>query len=207
MPKKPEGDFEVLLGNTQLLSLFVIVVILLAVFFTMGYVLGRHSGASSADAIASKEPAVQMPPRAAPSEAPAPSSKAESTPAEGSSEPAATPAAPATAPVGSMAPASEIRARPPAREPAPPAAPTAPAAPSAPAAGQTFLQVVATNRADAEGVAGVLTKKGFSTMVAPSPKEGIFRVLVGPLADTNAVATTRMRLEKAGFDKPVLQRY
>ena len=201
MAKKPDGDFEVLLGNTQLLSLFVIVVILLGVFFTMGYVLGRHSGAASADAIASKEPAIQMPPRAAPSESPAPSSQPASPPAEGSSGPAAAPAAPATAPVGSMAPASEARARPPAREPAPPAAP------SAPAAGQTFLQVVATNRSDAEGVAGVLTKKGFSTVVAPSPKEGVFRVLVGPLTDATAVATTRMRLEKAGFDKPVLQRY
>jgi cell division protein FtsN len=201
MAKKSDGDFEVLLGNTQLLSLFVIVVILLGVFFTMGYILGRHSGAASADAIATKEPAVQMPPRAAPSESPAPSSKAESTPAERASEPAAAPTAPATAPVGSMAPASEARAKRAAREPAPPAAP------SAPAAGQTFLQVVATNRSDAEGVAGVLAKKGFSTMVAPSPKAGVFRVMVGPLADAEAVSKTRTRLEKAGFATPVLQRY
>ena len=37
-------------------------------------------------------------------------------------------------------------------------------------------------------------------MVAPSPKEGVFRVLVGPLADADAIAKTRTNLEKAGFD-------
>jgi cell division protein FtsN len=201
MAKKSDGDFEVLLGNTQLLSLFVIVVILLGVFFTMGYVLGRHSGAASVDAVASKEPAIQTPPRAAPSESPAPSREAKSTPAEGASEPAAAPAAPATAPVGSMTAAPDTRAKPQVREPAPPAAP------SAPAAGQTFLQVVATNRGDAEGVASVLTKKGFSTLVAPSPKEGVFRVLVGPLTGSEEIGNTRTRLEKAGFATPVVQRY
>jgi cell division protein FtsN len=201
MAKKSDGEFEVLLGNTQLLSLFVIVVILLGVFFTMGYVLGRHSGAASVDAVASKEPALQIPSRAAPSAAPAASSKAEPTPAEVASEPAATPTAPATAPVGSMAAPSEARTKPPAREPAPPVAP------SAPVAGQTYLQVVATNRVDAEGVARVLAKNGFSTMVAPSSKEGVFRVLVGPLPDAGAIPRTRTDLEKAGFDKAIPIKY
>jgi cell division protein FtsN len=201
MAKKTDGEFEVLLGNTQLLSLFVIVVILLGVFFTMGYVLGRHSGAASVDAVASKEPAIQAPMRTAPSEAPAPSNKAESTPVEAASGPAATPTAPATAPVGSMAPPSEVRSKPPAREPAPPAAPPAPVA------GQTYLQVVATNRVDADGVARVLAKSGFSTVVAPSSKDGIFRVLVGPLADASAIPSTRKDLEKAGFDKAIPIKY
>ena len=118
MAKKPDGGFEVLLGDRQLLSLFVIVVVLLAVFFTMGYVLGRHTGSASTEAIASKEPVVQLPPRAAPSEA-----LPVSTPAESVPEPAV------------PAPPPDARTKPPAREPAPPAAP------SAPAAGQTFLQL------------------------------------------------------------------
>jgi cell division septation protein DedD len=187
MAKKSDGGFEVLLGDTQLLSLFVIVVVLLAVFFTMGYVLGRHSGAASTDAIASKEPAVQMPPRAAPSETPVPASNLASAPAESAPEPAV------------PAPAPDVRIKPPAREPAPPAAPLAPAA------GQTFLQVAASK--DAEVVANVLKKKGFPTVLAPSPMAGVFRVLVGPLADKSAVAGTRARLEKAGFDGAFVVKY
>jgi len=201
MANKPDGGFEVLLGDRQLLSLFVIVVVLLAVFFTMGYILGRHSEAGSTEAIASKEPDAQVLPRAAPSGSPAPSSQPASTPAESAPEPAAPPSAPVTAPVEPPARPPDARVKPPARQPAPPTAP------SAPAAGQTFLQVVATNLLDAERVAGVLAKKGFSTVVAPSPKEGIFRVLVGPLPDKSAVASTRTSLEKAGFDKADLRRY
>ena len=43
MPKNDEGEFELVLGNRQLLSVFAIVVILLGVFFSMGYVVGRNS--------------------------------------------------------------------------------------------------------------------------------------------------------------------
>jgi cell division septation protein DedD len=36
-------EFELVLGNKQMLSVFFIVVILLGIFFTMGYVVGRNS--------------------------------------------------------------------------------------------------------------------------------------------------------------------
>jgi cell division protein FtsN len=200
MVKKPDGEFEVLLGNTQLLSLFVIVVILLAVFFTMGYVLGRHSGAASAEVVVSKEAPAPALPRATPAEPPAPLPKPESTPAE-SAPPAVAPSAPATAPAVQPAPPPAAPTKQPAREIAPSSTPPAPAA------GQTFLQVVAGRRPDAEVVAGVLKKKGFSTVIVPSPTEGVFRVLVGPFADAGAVTEARKNLEKAGFDKAIARKY
>ena len=43
MAKNEEGEFELVLGNRQLISVFLIVVILLAVFFSMGYIVGRNS--------------------------------------------------------------------------------------------------------------------------------------------------------------------
>ena len=43
MPKNEDGEFELILGNRQLLSVFFIVVVLLGVFFTMGYIVGRNS--------------------------------------------------------------------------------------------------------------------------------------------------------------------
>jgi cell division septation protein DedD len=178
LAKKPDGGFEMLLGDRQLLSLFVIVVVLLGVFFTMGYLLGRHTGTASTEAIASKEPVVQVTPRAAPSGALPVSKPAESVP-----EPVAPPSTPVVAPV---------------------AAP--PVVSSAPAAGQTFLQLKAIKRPEAELVAGVLKKRGFPSMVAPSTKEGLFRVLVGPL-DKKAIAGTRKDLEKAGFPDAIVMKY
>src|SRR6266852_5596253 len=41
--KNEYGEFELILGNRQLLSVFFIVVVLLGVFFTMGYIVGRSS--------------------------------------------------------------------------------------------------------------------------------------------------------------------
>src|ERR1700744_1611647 len=55
MAKNEDGEFELILGNRQLLSVFFIVVILLGVFFTMGYIVGHNSGPSPvADVAAAK---------------------------------------------------------------------------------------------------------------------------------------------------------
>ena len=43
MPKNEDGEFELILGNRQLLSVFFIVVVLFGVFFTMGYIVGRNN--------------------------------------------------------------------------------------------------------------------------------------------------------------------
>src|SRR5712691_4953925 len=48
--KNEYGEFELILGNRQLLSVFFIVVILLGVFFTMGYIVGRNSAPVAPDA-------------------------------------------------------------------------------------------------------------------------------------------------------------
>ena len=49
MPKNEDGEFELVLGNRQLLSVFFIVVVLLGVFFTMGYIVGRNSSPGGVD--------------------------------------------------------------------------------------------------------------------------------------------------------------
>ena len=46
MKNSETGEFELVLGNKQLLSGFFIVVILFGVFFTMGYIVGRNSSPS-----------------------------------------------------------------------------------------------------------------------------------------------------------------
>ncbi len=68
------------------------------------------------------------------------------------------------------------------------------------------MQAIAARRPDADLVARVLKQKGFPVVLAPGPTESVFRGLVGPLADSNAVAKTRAALETTGF-KPLLRKY
>ena len=191
MARSGEGESEVLLGNRQLLSLFVIVVILLAVFFTMGYVLGKNSGS---EAIASRE-GVSTPAPAPPSGFAVPSRRPVSS---------ANASVPDSAPPDAAPPVSTSTSLPKPSMPVPKV--DLPLTPTEPAAGQTFLQVHAGRRPEAEVIADVLKKKGFSTSLAPGPAEGVVRVLVGPLRDASAITGTRGELEKAGF-KPILRRY
>jgi hypothetical protein len=54
LPKNDEGEFEPVLGNRQLISVFVIVVALLGVFFSMGYIVGRNSSPANGAAEAAR---------------------------------------------------------------------------------------------------------------------------------------------------------
>ena len=200
MPRNVEGEFEVLLGNRQLLSVLFIVVILLAVFFSMGYVLGRRANPRSTYA--------QLPSAAA-----TPAARDQASGFAESSSPSATPSTQTAVeqPPDETAPArtgTQPQQRMPAAEPPKPAAAPPPAAevPSGPVEGQTYLQATAAKRPDAELVASVLKKKGFPVLVAPGPSEAVFRVLVGPFAGSEALAKARAGLETAGF-KPFTRKY
>jgi hypothetical protein len=207
LAKNEEGEFELVLGNRQLISVFLIVVILLAVFFSMGYIVGRNSapGATVESAQNSKPSA----PEAAQKESPSPSPPAASQ---------ESPVAPAddahtTTQPEKPAPARKERAPAPAvKESKPdPAGARVPAEERASASGEPapgqYWQVVAAARPDAEIIAEALTKKGFHAVVAPGPREGVFRVVVGPLKDAAAQAQTRTGLEAAGFKNPLMRKY
>lgn len=180
MPKNEDGEFELILGNRQLLSVFFIVVVLLGVFFTMGYIVGRNSGPSStADASpAPKENKPMVVDSAAPTPTPAPAPVAE-TPA------------PAPKPTPPPAPKAEAKTEPP--------KPAAARSSDTPAAGQTYLQLAATSKHEADIEVDVLRKKGFKALDAEiAEKPGTFRVLVGPI-DAGGVNKTKSDLNAAGF--------
>ncbi|MBZ5608317.1 MAG: SPOR domain-containing protein [Acidobacteriia bacterium] len=215
MAKNEEGEFELILGNRQLISVFLIVVILLGVFFSMGYIVGRNSAPAAAETArdnkpvevhwpppdsaktpdaASQEPAIATP-------VPADVSQAKAAPPESTTPEAAPPAAPVVpkaTPTPPPAPPEKPRAS------GPPV--TAPASAGEPAPGD-YWQVVATARPDAEIITETLSKKGFHAVLAPAPKDGVFRVLVGPLKDSAAQAQTRTALEAAGFKNPIVRKY
>jgi len=56
VPRNEDGEFELILGNRQLMSVFFIVVILLGVFFAMGYIVGRNSSPVGVPEVASRRP-------------------------------------------------------------------------------------------------------------------------------------------------------
>jgi len=184
MPKRESGEFEILLGNRQLLSVFFIVVILLGVFFTMGYILGRNSSRPDG-----------RPAQAASRLAPAAAKSSQQD--EPSAFGYATPAPPQSAPV-QTAPAKES----PKSRAVPPAAAQAPVV-QEPQPGSVYLQVAAVKRAEAEVLADVLRAKGFRSIISAHPTDPVFRVLVGPLDSADAVAKTREDLLAVKFKSMV----
>ena len=188
------GEFELVLGNAQLLSGLFVVVLLFAVFFALGYVVGQNSPRSTKlpetaatgqgdrpqPVTATQQPA---PPGAAGVETPAtqPAADANANAAAGQAQPSA----PATA-----APEST---------PATPTPAPAPAAPEVeePAPG-SYWQVMALKQADAEVVVRSLKDKGFSATTAPG-RNNLTRVLVGPYKDTASMSKAKTALENAGF--------
>jgi cell division septation protein DedD len=204
MSRNEEGEFELVLGNRQLLSIFFIVVILFGVFFTMGYIVGRNSAPSVA----------MLPPPAKSADSAAGRAPAAAPAAEPASQPAGTPAAPQDTPVETQpaqapaeqeaAPAGTAR-----REEQPAQTEEAKAAPHPtqvePGPGRVYLQVAAVGRPDAELEVRTLRKRGFPALVAPGPREDVFRVLVGPYRDAAALGKAKADLEALGF-KPIVRK-
>lgn len=115
-------------------------------------------------------------------------------------------AEPATMPGPETAPAPAPMAGAPASAPSR-AVPAAPASYfQQPETGQTFLQVAAADPGVAVVFAEYLTRLDFSCLIADGPDERSYRVLVGPLADNDAISTTRAALEVAGF-QPFVRTY
>lgn len=204
MPRNDEGEFELVLGNRQLLSVFFVTVILMGVCFAAGYIIGRNSVGSPAAARSQKgvESAIVVDPAAGEAK----SAGRPSSPAIGQVEMQSAAAKPAPATKApERAPAPPPRAtEPAAAAPAKPAT-TAPGV-AEPKAGETYLQVAAVKRPDADTLVGELRKKEFNAAVAPGPNETLFRVLVGPIQDSAEVNRQRTRLKELGFD-PLVKRY
>lgn len=205
MRNNETGEFELVVGNRQLLSGFFIVVLLFAVAFSMGYIVGRNSSPAAktqADA-GSSAPAMGTDGRpqpvsaAPPAQSPEPSGAGASQPAE-TAQPPATDAGPQpfTQPAQQPAPVkapetAQAASPPPAPAPAPAAAPEA--------APGSYWQVIATaNQSSAETLLKTLKDKGFPVSMSPGPNN-LMRILVGPYSDTQSMGRAKTELESAGF--------
>jgi outer membrane biosynthesis protein TonB len=220
MAKNEDGEFELILGNRQLLSVFFIVVVLLGVFFTMGYIVGRNSGPIGPTEVATTHkdtkpvvidpPTVRETPKATQPTPPPTETAAQLPPREepkAAETPKPEPPKPQHPPKPEPVKEKAIKAAPP-KEPPPvkevkqvakQAPPTPAPSGGQPSSGQTYLQLVATAKAEADVMVDVLHKHGFGAIAVRHPdRPEIYRVLVGPIPDT-AVNKTKSDLQGAGF--------
>lgn len=193
MRNKETGEFELVVGDKQLLSAFFIGVLLLAMVFAMGYVLGRgmpKSAGAASDTGSTPATGESRPP--VPS-VPAPVLP-ESTPPvmnpdvqhTDSTPPADAPPQPTTVPARDTTP------------PAPAPAPTRTVAPPVDPANGTYWQVLAGSQSSADALSQTLKGQGFPVITRPGPKE-LTLVWVGPYPDRESLGKARKQLEDAGI--------
>jgi len=203
------------LESRHLVGLFMGVVLLCGVFFTLGYVMGhnQYGGAvHAADILEKVAPAPRTAPKPAETDAPAAQPPANnewdfySKNKNDSLEPAAAPSATTVA------------------VPAPAAAQPKGAAPVTPAAsahtaltparfqppkmtkGSVVLQVAALrHESDALAMADALQQKNFPSFVVTPTADNFYRVQVGPYPDERAAGSARAALDRAGF-KAIIKR-
>lgn len=201
-------DTEITLGTAKLLGLFFGLVIICAVFFALGYTLGRKSDAGLASGGTPPLPIASTGPKPAGSSAqPAPpmtfyksveqkDANAQLTPASANTAASPAPAAqtPATSPGGSSASTQ-------------PQSSANPPDPMAALSGSYFVQVAAVSKQDdAEALVDALKKKQYPAFVAAnSATDKLFRVQVGPFVEVKDAETMRSRLINDGYS-PILKK-
>ena len=212
MRNNETGEFELVVGNRQLLSGFFIVVMLFAVAFAMGYVVGENSrtakaqadnGGGSSPTAATGDPRPQaasaaVPPSAPITNATQPVDPSTPTTAEAPPRPTTQPSREVQEPVREPEKPKRERTREtvaPAPEPKPAPPPTVVAEPKA----GRYLQVLATaNQKSAQDMVRSLQDKGMPATMSPGPNNWI-RVLVGPYPDIASMGRAKSELEAAGL--------
>ncbi|HKW63546.1 MAG TPA: SPOR domain-containing protein [Candidatus Acidoferrum sp.] len=208
------GAGERVLEGRHVIGLFLAVILLSGLFFTLGYVMGLHQSEASADALpgkpelrnpskpeAASKRANKKPPAETPAETSAPASSdwefyhaGETGKADDRLKPdtsASSPQLQQTAPVLVKSPTGSRSASNNASKVSNRA--------TAPVNGYS-LQVAAMNKeVDALDLAKILQKKKFPAYVLSPHGDKYYRVQVGPYADLKAADGARKGLEDAGF--------
>jgi DedD protein len=212
-------DTEITLGTAKLLGLFFGLVIVCAVFFALGYALGRKSDAG----LATTNPATPLQttsngPKPAGSASPQPAppmtfykaveqkdANAQLTPATSTDITSAGPASAGQAPATTPGAATASPGTSPGTSATQSANPPDPMAALPTTA--YFVQVAAVSKQeDAESLVDALKKKTYPAFVATNAStDKLFRVQVGPFADIKDAEAMRGRLINDGYS-PILKK-
>jgi cell division septation protein DedD len=213
--KGNRGGGDRVLESRHLVGLFLSVVLLCGVFFSLGYVMGRTQFGGPVQASESLAKSLRPAPADPAAKTKDKGKEAAGTPAPASNEwdfykknsndrlePASKPAAPASVPA--------VRKS----EPPAPATRTIAATPKPPARfqppsmgkGAIVLQLAAlTRESDALAMADALQQKRFPSFVVTPAGDAFFRVQVGPYPDVKSAEAAKAALDREGF-KAIIKR-
>jgi|HubBroStandDraft_6_1064221.scaffolds.fasta_scaffold456476_2 DedD protein len=199
------GGGERVLESRHLVGLFLGVVLLCGVFFTLGYVMGRNQFGGSvhaAESLSRKPSSVKS------REAEQPDATPDDFFPDKKDTDHLVPASPARSTASSNAPSRSNAA--------PPASTSKPAVPDAKSAqhyqapvipkAAILLQVAALRRqSDALEMADAIQQKKFPAFVVTPGPDNFYRVQVGPYPDVATAEAAKRALEQFGF-KPIIKR-
>jgi len=217
--KKNRGDL--VLESKHLVGLFLLLVVIFGVVFTLGYLMGRSQYDSKLRAASGKPGDASLPEDAALTKPPENTTAGENLPPQKTSDWAFYHSGEAKNPEDHLQPpaapspyAKSVTAT----KPAPAAKPAAPAKPAKQAKSATplnaplipngaiMLQVAAVqSQGDALALAQALQGKKFPALVIPPKADKYYRVQVGPYANVQAATNARHDLEVKGF-KSIVKR-
>jgi DedD protein len=209
------GGAERVLESRHLVGLFLGVVLLCSVFFTLGYVMGRtqFSGPVHAEAFSKPSPAPVIPkarepqpPAPAPGEwdfyakkddsrAEPPTPKRQTNPTNAAPVPAVATKSGSAPPAAAAKPVAAPASKPPSRY-----------QPPKMAKGAIVVQVAALARqSDALHMADLIQEKQFPAFVITPAADKYYHVQVGPYTDEKSAEAAKRALEQLGF-KPIIKR-
>ena len=179
-------DTEITLGTGKMLALFFGLVALCAVFFGMGYSLGKNSAKPGSDSLAANGVSSVRPTAVKANEPRPPSDLTIYKPVEQKDPSVPANAAQASAPADGDAPPDPV----------------------AVFSGQTnyFVQVAAVSKPeDADALVDALKKKQYAAFAANTAGDKLFHVQVGPFSDIKDAEIARGQLVKDGYN-PILKK-
>ena len=186
-----ETDTEITLGTGKMLILFFGLVLLCAVFFGMGFTMGKNSVRSA--------PELQATPTGARPSAANSSTTQAPTVQPQTSTPAVQPAPDNTTSPGQSAQQSAAGSD-------QNAAQQAGAQPPAPSGPGYFVQVAAVSKQeDADALVEALKGHGYSALIATPTSDKLYHVQVGPFTDIKDAEGTRAKLVSDGYN-PILKK-
>jgi DedD protein len=187
-------DTEITLGTGKMLALFFGLVALCAVFFGMGFSLGKNSARPNGDVAATSAASVR-PTAVKAAEARAPSDLTFYKAVEQKESNAELTAKSAEPPADTAVKAA------PADNDAPPDPSAVASTPS-----NYFVQVAAVSKEeDASALVDALKKKQYAAFAANTPADKLFHVQVGPFSDIKDAEIARGQLVKDGYN-PILKK-
>jgi DedD protein len=192
-------DTEITLGTGKLLVLFFGLVGICALFFALGYSLGRKSEPAITTASAAVGPkTVPGGNKANSGSATTPSMTFYKAVEQKDANPQLTPAADAK---------TDTAAAPANSAPAQAAPDTSDSTTTLPTASSYFVQVAAVSKQeDADSLVDALKKKQYPALIAaPVPTDKLFRVQVGPFSDVKDAEAMRTKLIADGYS-PILKK-